>query len=197
MAIPLSHMARYVQDLEDTWAFRVKMAAEHEREELRALHAQQRRRVRASLLASLLGMTDLRQLLHEPHGVVIATTTDGSLIWDTLVNIDPEPQLYVGPCPGFVLYYPAFEDAAALVPIDEVRRQLRERITERIAAIASEERALTAVHGDPDFELYESSQEGTRRWQRQRILEHRWPSLFYARKRLRQLREQLEDERAC
>jgi hypothetical protein len=196
-AIPLSHVARYVQDLEDTWAFRLKMAAEHERDELRVRYGQQRARVRTTLLAAVLGMTDLRQLLHDPDGVVIATTADGSLIWDTLVDVDPEPRFYVGPRPGFLRYHTALADVATLVPIDEVRRHLRERITERIAAITSEERALTAAPGDPDWELYESSQQGTRRWQRQRLLEHRWPYFNFARRRLRQLRDELEDERGC
>ena len=80
-AITRSHVARYVQDLEDTWAFRLKIAAEHERDELRVRYGQQRARVRTTLLAAVLGMTDLRQLLHDPDGVVIATTDDGSLIW--------------------------------------------------------------------------------------------------------------------
>ena len=151
-AITRSHVARYVQDLEDTWAFRLKIAAEHERDELRVRYGQQRARVRTTLLAAVLGMTDLRQLLHDPDGVVIAATDDGSLIWDTLVDVDPEPRFYVGPRPGFLRYHTALADVATLVPIDEVRRHLRERITERIAAITSEERALTAAPGDPDWE---------------------------------------------
>jgi hypothetical protein len=197
MAITRSHVARYVQDLEDTWGFRLRMATEQEREESLALNAQRRMWAKTTLLAAVLGMTDLRQLLHDPDGVVIAATDDGSLIWDTLVDVDPEPRFYVGPRPGFLRYHTALADVATLVPIDEVRRHLRERITKRIAAITSEERALTAAPGDPDWELYESSQQGTRRWQRQRLLEHRWPYFNFARRRLRQLREELEDERGC
>ena len=126
-AIPLSHVSRYVRDLEDTWGFRLRMATEQEREESLALNAQRRMWARTTLLTAVLGMTDLRSLLHAPHGVVIGTIPDGCVIWDTLADVEPEPRFYVGSRPGFLSYPTALADVATLVPIDEVRRHLFER----------------------------------------------------------------------